>query len=31
MKIPKDISEMDVQEQLVIKNKVEFNKLVHRM
>mmetsp|Transcript_10614 Transcript_10614/g.14310 ORF Transcript_10614/g.14310 Transcript_10614/m.14310 type:complete len:88 (-) Transcript_10614:631-894(-) len=31
MRVPKDTSNMNVQEQLIVKNKAEFNKLVHKM
>jgi len=31
MRVPKTTREMNVQEQLIVKNKVEFNKVMHKM
>lgn len=31
MRVPRNTSNMDVQDQIIVKNKIEFNKLVHKM
>ena len=31
MRIPRDFNSLDVQEQIVVKNQIEFNNLLHKM
>lgn len=31
MRVPRNTSNLDVQEQIVVKNKIEFNRLMHKM